>query len=96
MVKIDSQYQLFISQYSINSALFTFFKTEPLLLTLDSKIVTSSLLSLILPGINQKYCIDKVIFYFKTRKEAELVLNKDGVTGKIYGTIIIKTKGIGE
>ena len=96
MVKIDNQYQLFISQYSINSALFTFFKSEPLSLTLDSKIITSALLNLILPGINQKYGFDKVIFYFKTRKEGELELNKDGVTGKIYGTIIIKTKGTGE
>ena len=96
MVKIDKQYQLFISQYSINSALFTFFRTDPLSLNLDSKIVNSALLSLILPGINQKYGNDNVIIYFNTRKEGELELNKDGVIGKIYGKIIIKLKGTGE
>ena len=68
MIKINNQYQLYISQYSINSALYTFFKTEPLSLTLDSNIVTG-LLSVVLPGIYQKYGNEKVIVIFKTRKE---------------------------
>ena len=95
MIKINNQYQLYISQYSINSALYTFFKTEPLSLTLDSNIVTG-LLSVVLPGIYQKYGNEKVIVIFKTRKEGQLELNENGAIGKIFGQMIVKIKGTNE
>lgn len=95
MIKIDKQYQLFISQYSINSALYTFFKTEPLSITLDSDIV-SALLNVVLPGIYQNYGNEKIIVTFNTKNPGQLELNENGVAGKIFGQMIIKLKGTNE
>lgn len=96
MIKINNnQFQLFISQYSINSALYTFFKTDPLSLTFGSDIV-NILLNGVLPGIYEKYGKESLIVKFKTVKEGELQLNENGVVGLIYGQIIITNSGTNE
>ena len=90
--KINNQYQLFISEYSINSFLFTYFSTDSLSLTVDSKIFTPILLGAILPEVYKQYGSDKAIAYFKTIKESVLELSESGITGRIFGQIIIKDK----
>ena len=92
----NTQYQLYISEYSINSALYTYFKTDPLSLTLDSKIFTPLLLGGILPQLYQSYGNDQLYIDFKTKKESDLALNNNGITGNIYGQIAIKVKGTNE
>ena len=92
----NSQYQLYISEYSINSALYTYFRTDPLSLTLDSKIFTPLILGGVLPQLYQSYGNDQLYVDFNTRKESDLSLNNNGITGYIYGNITIKVKGTNE
>ena len=95
IIKNDNYYQLLISQYSINSALYTFFQTDQLSLTLNSDLV-NLIISVVLPGLYVKYGDGKLTVQFKTVREGELELNENGVLGKIYGQIIIKVQGTGE
>jgi histone deacetylase complex regulatory component SIN3 len=93
---MGSQLQLYISEYSINSALYTYFRTDPLSLTLDSKIFTPLILGGVLPQLYQSYGNDQLYVVFNTRKESDLSLDNNGITGYIYGNITIKVKGTNE
>ena len=94
--KVGNQYQLYISEYSINSALFTLFSTENLSLSINSNTITPILLSIILPGINEKYGNQKLKLDFEVTKEGSLEFSEDGINAKIFGQIIIKIEDSGE
>ena len=67
ITSIDNPNQVFISQYSINSALYTYFTIHPLTLKLD---IEDYILGLFLPSLLVKYPGDKYIVYLEISKPA--------------------------
>ena len=94
--KVGKKYQLYISEYSINAALFTLFNTEKLSFELNSNTVTPILLALILPGINEKTGKETLKLYFEITQESSLEFNERDISAKIYGLMNVKNENSGE
>ena len=86
ITSIDNPNQIFVSQYTINSALYTYFETNPLSLKVN---VEPSLLELLLPTITTKLGFN-LEFFLETTEPPSLNFGDDYVEGKIYGKIIVK------
>ncbi len=83
---ISEPNQLYVSQYSINSALYTYFKTSPLSVKIN---VEPSLLELLLPTITTTLGFN-LQFFFETTEPPSLNILKEYIEGKILGKITIK------
>ena len=94
--KVGKKYQLYISEYSINAALFTLFSTEYMHFILHSNDFTLSplLLELMVPGLNEK--AEKFLLDFEITKESSLEFNENDISTKIYGLMIIRNQNNGE
>lgn len=90
---IDSPNQLYISEYSINSALFTFFTSNPLSKKFSPNQISTSILKILLPGMNQKYGDKNIEVYLETTKPGNIELLESYINGKIFGRIILKIEG---
>ena len=88
ITSIDNPNQLFVSEYSINSALYTYFKTYPLSLKIN---VNTTILESLLPTITSKYA-DKTDVFLEITEPPSLSFQKNYIEGKILGRIIIKVK----
>ena len=88
--KVGNNYQIYISEYSINAALFTLFSTESISFRVGSGSINAQLLEIILPGIKQKYGNQKLELDFEVTKEGTLEFVPNKVIAKIYGQVIIK------
>ena len=89
ITSIGNPNQLFVSEYSINSVLYTYFKTYPLSLKINVDI---TILESLLPTITSKYA-DKTDVYLEITESPSLSFQKDYIEGIILGRIIIKVKG---
>ena len=83
---ISEPNQLYVSQYSINSALYTYFKTSPLSVKIN---VEPSLLELLLPTITTTLGFN-LEFFFETTEPPSLNILQEYIEGKIIGKITIK------
>ncbi len=83
---ISEPNQLYVSQYSINSALYTYFKTSPLSVKIN---VEPSLLELLLPTITTTLGFN-LQFFFETTEPPSLNILQEYIEGKIIGKITIK------
>ena len=88
ITSIDNPNQIFVSQYTINSALYTYFEANPLSLKIN---VEPSLLEVLLPTITTKLGFN-LEFFLETTEPPSLNFGDDYVEGKIYGKIIVKAK----
>ena len=89
ITSIDNPNQLFVSEYSINSALYTYFKTYPLSLKIN---VDTTILESLLPTITSKYA-NKTDVYLEITEPPSLRFQNNYIKGIILGRIIIKVKG---
>ena len=89
ITSIDNPNQVFISQYSINSALYTYFKTYPLTLKLD---VEDYILGLLFPSFLIKFPGQKPIVYFDISAPA-LEFEENYISSVISGTFRIHLEG---
>ena len=87
---IDNPNQLFISQYSINSALYTYFKTSPLSLKIN---INSDILELLLPSITSKFENKKTEVLLETTDPPTLDFQSKYIEAKIFGAIKIFVEG---
>ena len=87
---VDNPNQLFISQYSINSALYTYFKTSPLSLKIN---INSDILELLLPSISSKFENKKTEVLLETTKPPTLDFQSKYIEAKIFGAIKIFVEG---
>ena len=94
--KVNNPDQLYISEYSINSALFTIFNSIPLSLKIDSSLINTGLLEAVLPGIYSKFKGKKIEIDLESTNAATLELLENHINGKIYGKIILKAEGIND
>ena len=85
---VDNPNQLFISEYSLNSALYTYFITIPLSIKLD---INKALLEELFPTF-AKEIIEKTEVFFETTDPPTLNLKLNYIKGEIYGKIIIKVE----
>ena len=90
ITSIDNPNQLFVSKYSINSALYTYFETNPLSLTLN---VNTNLLGLLLPSFISKFPNKKTDVLLETTEPTTLEFLQNKINGKIFGRIVIKLEG---
>ena len=77
--KVGKKYQIYISEYSINAALFTLFSTEDISFTLNSNNLTPILLSLMVPGLNEKAGKERLRLDFEITKESSLEFNEKDI-----------------
>ena len=96
ILKVNNPDQLYVSEYSINSALFTIFNSNPLSLKIDSSLINTGLLEGVLPGISSKFKGQKIGIDLESTKPATLELLENYINGKIYGKIILKAEGIND
>ena len=90
---IDNPNQIFVSQYSINSALFTYFITNPLSLKID---VNNNILEYILPSLFSKFSGQQIKVYLETSEPPTLEFEQNYITGIIKGKIIVNVDGKNE
>ena len=86
---IDTPNQLFISEYSLNSALYTYFITYPLSLKIN---VDPNILESLLPTIGKEIAENTEVF-FETTEPPTLSLKLSYIKGEIFGKVTIKVKG---
>ncbi len=89
ITSIDNPNQLFISEYSLNSALYTYFITYPLSLKIN---IDSKTLESLLPTIGKEIA-DKTEVFFETTEPPTLSLKLSYIKGEIFGKVTIKVKG---
>ena len=89
ITSVDNPNQLFISQYSLNSALYTYFKTKPLSTKLD---IDSSILETLFPTFGKELA-EKTEIFLETTDPPTLDLKLAYVKGDIYGKISLKVEG---
>ena len=89
ITSVDNPNQLFISQYSLNSALYTYFKTKPLSTKLD---IDSSVLETLFPTFGKELA-EKTEIFLETTDPPTLDLKLAYVKGDIYGKISLKVEG---
>ena len=86
---IDNPNQLFISQYSINSALYTYFITNPVSVFVD---VEDYILGLLLPTLYSKYPEKKLSVYLSINTPPVLDFEQNYINGVIDAIIKIKDR----
>jgi len=89
ITSVDNPNQLFISEYSLNSALYTYFKTKPLSTKLD---IDSSILETLFPTFGKELA-EKTEIFLETTDPPTLDLKLAYVKGDIYGKISLKVEG---
>ena len=89
ITSVDNPNQLFVSEYSLNSALYTYFKTKPLSTKLD---IDSSILETLFPTFGKELA-EKTEIFLETTDPPTLDLKLAYVKGDIYGKISLKVEG---
>ena len=89
ITSVDNPNQLFVSEYSLNSALYTYFKTKPLSTKLD---IDSSVLETLFPTFGKELA-EKTEIFLETTDPPTLDLKLAYVKGDIYGKISLKVEG---
>ena len=89
ITSIDNPNQVFISQYSINSALYTYFSSNPLRLKMD---VQDYIIGLFLPSFLVKYPGQKPIIHFDSSIPA-LDFEENYISSVLSGTFRIHLEG---
>ena len=84
---IDNPNQVFISQYSINSALYTYFITNPVSIKLD---VEEYIIGLLLPTLFAKYLGKRLGVYLFIKSPPVLDLEQNYINTVIEGAIDIR------
>jgi hypothetical protein len=90
ITSIDNPNQIFVSQYSLNSALYTYFITSPLSLKVD---VEDYILGLLLPTLFTKYSGKKFQVYLETTEPPTLDFEENYINGNIKGKLRINVEG---
>ena len=86
----DYPNQVYVSQYSINSALYTYFITNPLSLKID---VNANILGLLLPSLFVKFPGKQTHVYLETTEPPVLDFEQNFINGDINGNITIYVEG---
>ena len=87
---IDNPNQLFVSQYSINSALYTYFVTNPLSLKID---VNNNILNSLFPSFLSKFSGQQSKVYLEIPEPPTLEFEENYISGDIKGKMNINVEG---
>ena len=90
ITSIDNPNQLFISQYSINSALYTYFVSEPLKVSVD---VNANILGLLFPSLLAKYPGQVANVVLDVSGVPSLEFEENYISSSIRGTLRVYLKG---
>jgi len=90
----DAQFQLFVSEYSINSAAYTFLTVNKDNTLLKYAGLPIALINTMLPGISKKYTNKKAELYFNPKPETNIKLSEEYMYIDLPGTFYLKVEDI--
>ena len=90
----DAQFQLFISEYSINSAAYTFLTVNKDNTLLKYNGLPITIINTMLPGISKKYANKKAELAFNPKPEANIKLSEEYMYINLPGTFYLKVEDI--
>lgn len=92
-ITATTQFQLFASEYSINSAVYTYL-TANKINNLLSYNMSLSLLNVVLPEISKLYSVKTANISFDPKPESNVKLTEDYMIIELPGTFYVKIEGI--
>jgi hypothetical protein len=90
----DAQFQLFVSEYSINSAAYTFLTVNKDNTLLKYNGLPITIINTMLPGISKKYANKKAELAFNPKPEANIKLSEEYMYINLPGTFYLKVEDI--
>ena len=90
ITSIDNPNQVFISQYSINSALYTYFVSEPLKVSVD---VNANILGILFPSLLAKYPGQEAKVVLEVSGVPSLEFEENYISSSIRGTLRVHLEG---
>ena len=90
----DSQFQLFVSEYSINSAAYTFLTVNKDNTLLKYNGLPITIINTMLPGVSKKYTNKKAEISFNPKPETNIKLSEEYMYINLPGTFCLKVEDI--
>ena len=90
----EAQFQLFVSEYSINSAAYTFLTVNKDNTLLKYNGLPITIINTMLPGISKKYANKKAELAFNPKPEANIKLSEEYMYINLPGTFYLKVEDI--
>ena len=90
----DSQFQLFVSEYSINSAAYTFLTVNKDNTLLKYNGLPITIINTMLPGVSKKYTNKKAELSFNPKPETNIKLSEEYMYINLPGTFYLKVEDI--
>jgi hypothetical protein len=90
----DAKFQLYVSEYSINSAAYTFLTVNKDNTLLKYAGLPITIINTMLPGISKKYTNKKAELFFNPKPEANIKLSEEYMYINLPGTFYLKVEDI--